>query len=85
MEFRKILEAMLEKGASDLHIKVGTHPVLRVDGQLTHMDSPPPTQKELEEVIAQVLTPAQLEEFETTREIDFGFQGLVRKPNTFAS
>ncbi|MDM7914333.1 MAG: type IV pilus twitching motility protein PilT [Candidatus Eisenbacteria bacterium] len=80
MDFRKLLEAMIEQGASDLHLKVGSPPVLRIDGNLLALDLPPVSGKEMEEAAEQVLTPAQKEEFAREREIDFGFgaAGLAR-------
>jgi twitching motility protein PilT len=80
LDFRRVLETMLEQGASDLHLKVGTRPQIRVDGQLLVLDQPPPTPKELEALIEQILTPAQKQEFLSTRELDFaiGIPGLAR-------
>jgi twitching motility protein PilT len=85
VDFRKALEAMMEQGASDLHVKAGTRPVLRINGELQYMNVPPPSQKELEEVVEQILTPAQREEFTRSREIDFGFgiTGLARFRSNF--
>ncbi|MCK4303188.1 MAG: PilT/PilU family type 4a pilus ATPase [Candidatus Eisenbacteria sp.] len=85
MEFRKILEDMMEQGASDLHMKAGTRPVIRVDGSLQLTSFPAPTQKDLEQIVEQILTPAQREEFTRTREIDFGFgiTGLARFRSNF--
>lgn len=80
MDFRRVLETMLEQGASDLHVKVGTRPQIRVDGELLPLDQSPPSAKELEAFIDQVLTPAQKQEFLGTRELDFaiGIPGLAR-------
>ncbi len=85
MDFRKILEVMMERGASDLHLKVGTRPILRIDGRLEHVNTPPPNQKELETVAEQILTPEQHEQFARAREIDFGFgiAGLARFRSNF--
>jgi twitching motility protein PilT len=85
VDFRKALEAMMEQGASDLHVKAGTRPVLRIDGELQYLNVPAPSQKELEEVVEQILTPAQREEFARSREIDFGFgiTGLARFRSNF--
>jgi len=85
VDFRKILETMMERGASDVHIKAGTRPVLRVDGALEHMNVTPPNQKELETIVEQVLTPEQQEAFARQRELDFGFgiTGLARFRSNF--
>ena len=37
----QLLKAMIEKGASDLHITTGAPPQLRIDGRLVPLKSPP--------------------------------------------
>jgi twitching motility protein PilT len=85
MDFRKILEEMIERRASDLHLKVGSHPSLRIDGTLYPMELEPLSPKDLDGIVAQVLTPEQKEEFEHHREIDFAFgiPGLARFRSNF--
>jgi len=85
MDFRKILEQMIEQGASDLHLKARCRPTLRVDGRLAPMDHAPVNQEELEEIVENRLTPEQKEIFLRDREIDFGFgiAGLARFRSNF--
>jgi twitching motility protein PilT len=85
MELRKILESMIERGASDLHLRVGSRPCLRIDGTLIPLDLPAAAPKELDQIVEQVLTPAQREDFARSREIDFGFgiAGLARFRSNF--
>jgi len=80
MNIRALLERMISLGASDLHLKSGVSPVARVHGVLTPIEFPPPKPNELEEVATQLLTSAQKEVFDTTREVDFAFgvAGLAR-------
>jgi twitching motility protein PilT len=80
MNIKTLLEKMIELGASDLHIKPGIPPVVRVNGVLQRTNFPAPTPKEMEEVARKVLTPLQREKFESTREVDFAFgvTGLAR-------
>ncbi len=80
MDFRRVLERMLECGASDLHLKVGTRPQIRVDGELLAIDESAPSVKEMEAVIDHVLTPAQKATFVEKRELDFAISvpGLAR-------
>ena len=35
MHINDLLKVACDQGASDLHLKVGSHPVIRVDGRLT--------------------------------------------------
>ena len=80
MNIKALLEKMIELGASDLHIKPGIPPVVRVHGVLQRTNYPAPTPKDMEEVAKKVLTPLQREKFESTREVDFAFgvTGLAR-------
>ncbi len=80
MNIKALLEKMIELGASDLHIKPGIPPVVRVHGILQRTNYPAPTPKDMEEVAKKVLTPLQREKFESTREVDFAFgvTGLAR-------
>ncbi len=73
MDIKKILTEMIARGASDLHIKAATPPTFRINGSLVFAEEPAPTAQEMASVAQQVLTPAQREEFERTREIDFAF------------
>jgi len=80
MEIKSLLEEIVRKNASDLHIKVGTCPTIRVDGELEPLDVEPPTLEEVESACTQILTPRQKKEFEDTSEVDFAFgvPGLAR-------
>jgi twitching motility protein PilT len=40
MNINDLLKIAVERKASDLHLKVGSHPIIRVDGVLTPMRSP---------------------------------------------
>ncbi len=73
MNIKEILQEMISRGASDLHLKVGTPPILRIHGSLCPMDLTPPSVQDLVQTAQQVLTPMQRELFESTREIDFAF------------
>ncbi|MFH2053618.1 MAG: type IV pilus twitching motility protein PilT [bacterium] len=73
MDIKRILTEMIERGASDLHLKVATPPVLRINGSLVQADYPAPTIQDMLAVTQQILTPGQRESFERTREIDFAF------------
>jgi len=80
MNIKALLEHMIEVGASDLHIKPGIPPVVRVNGRLQRTSFDAPAPRDLEEVARKILTPLQREKFESTREIDFAFgvTGLAR-------
>lgn len=81
LNIKAILQRMIDLEASDLHLKVGVNPNLRVHGKLEPaMEFDPPTPKDMQQTVEHILTPAQREVFEATREVDFAFgvPGLAR-------
>ncbi len=80
MNIKKVLEKMIAEKGSDLHLKAGLKPVIRVDGLLRHLDFQRPSPKDMESVAEQILTPSQKEKFRRTKEVDFAFgvAGLAR-------
>jgi twitching motility protein PilT len=73
MDIKRILKEMISRGASDLHLKVASPPVFRINGSLVFGEYEPPTVQDMVAVCQQILTPNQREQFESTREIDFAF------------
>ena len=75
-----LLRFAVEQGASDVHVKVGSRPRLRVDGRLREapFDTVEPT--DTERVAAAVIPRAAPSEFAETNECDFmyGIAGLGR-------
>lgn len=76
----QLLKAMIEKGASDLHITTNSPPQLRVDGKLHPLKMPPLTPPETKQLCYSILTDAQKHRFEENNELDlsFGVKGLSR-------
>jgi twitching motility protein PilT len=77
----QLLKAMIEKGASDLHITTGSPPQLRIDGKLHPLKMPPLTPQETKQLCYSVLTDAQKHRFEETNELDLSFS--VQKLSRF--
>jgi twitching motility protein PilT len=73
MNIRSVLEKMIAARASDLHLKVGTPPVVRVDGVLYTLEEPAPNAEDLRAVVQQLLSEEQRAYFSTHNEIDFAF------------
>ena len=76
----QLLKAMVEKGASDLHITTGTPPQLRIDGKLVPLKTNPLTPVETKQLCYSILTDAQKHRFEEESELDlsFGVKALSR-------
>ena len=69
----QFLKAMIEKGASDLHVTTGTAPQLRIDGKLHPLKVPPLSPSETKQLCYSVLTDAQKHAFEERNELDLSF------------
>ncbi len=74
MEIIELLKRMVEKKASDLHIRVPSPPILRIDGELIpQKDLPPVTGGDVELALEQITTPEQRNTFATEKELDFAY------------
>jgi twitching motility protein PilT len=82
----QLLKAMVEKGASDLHITTGSPPQLRIDGRLVPLKTAALTPVDTKQLCYSILTDAQKHKFEEESELDlsFGVKGLSRfRANVF--
>jgi len=82
----QLLQTLVEKGASDLHITAGSPPLIRLDGKVLPMNHPPLAPAETKQLIYSVLTDAQKQRFEEENELDlsFGLKGISRfRANVF--
>jgi twitching motility protein PilT len=81
LNLKVLLEEMIQKGASDLHITAGERPKLRVDGDITSSQIDYVLQpKDTMQLAYSVLTENQKKRFEMEDELDFSFgiQNLAR-------
>lgn len=71
--FHKVLKTAVDGGASDVHLKIGTPVVFRINRQLIAIECPFPTEEWMNNVVTQI-TPAHLKKrLEAEREIDFSY------------
>ena len=80
MKIKDILEEVIANRGSDLHLKAGIPPVVRVDGKLKRLDFKSPSTDDMEDIASQILTPDQKKYFMEEKEVDFAFgvAGLAR-------
>ena len=81
VNLRSLLEEMIRRGASDLHITAGERPKFRIDGQIVNATADGElSPKETLAIAYSILTEAQKKRFETEDELDFSFgiQNLSR-------
>lgn len=70
MTLKQMLVEMQNRRASDLHIRVGVRPHLRVNGRLEQIATDPVTIDSMEQVVAQLLNDKQQERFYRKNEMD---------------
>ncbi|MFQ5678141.1 MAG: type IV pilus twitching motility protein PilT [Gemmatimonadota bacterium] len=81
ISLRLLLDEMIDKEASDLHLTVGERPTLRIDGRLIPSSVEQSlTPKDSMALAYSVLTEQQKKRFEQERELDFSFsiEGVSR-------
>ena len=86
VNLHQLLRAMIEKGASDMHITTGSPPLLRIDGAIVPLKLPPLSPVETKQLCYSVLTEEQKIHFEKKKELDlsFGVKNLSRfRANVF--
>ena len=74
LDIHRLLQTMVEKGASDLHITVNSPPCLRINGKMYPLKTQPLTGPELEMLAYSLLNERQKKVFEETNEIDLSFR-----------
>ncbi len=81
VNLRTLLDEMIERGASDLHVTAGARPMLRIDGDIVPSKQEVVLQpKDTLQLAYSVLTENQKKRFEMEDELDFSFgiQNLAR-------
>jgi len=73
VSLRELLEEMVKMGASDLHLTVGTPPVVRVDGKLQRLSYDILTSEQTKKIAYAMLNEKQKLKFEQNSELDFSF------------
>src|SRR5215212_2974931 len=78
--FKAVLQQLVQRNASDLHLKVGRPPTLRLHGDLVPLDHPALRPEDLKGLAEQLMTPRQVKEFTENKECDFaiGVPGIGR-------
>jgi twitching motility protein PilT len=81
MDINELLKTAHSKGASDVHLKVGSNPVLRIDGELSPLSTENRlSQEETLKIAFSVMSPVQREIFKKKNDIDLAYSvpGLGR-------
>ena len=70
-DYKAVLQHMIQSNASDLHLKVGRSPTLRIDGHMVSMELPALKQEDLRSLAEQIMAPKNIKEFSEQKESDF--------------
>ncbi len=84
--FKTAITEMVQQGGSDLHLKVGRPPTVRIAGELFQLKQQPVKPEELKALAEQIMTSRQVKEFAEHKEADFaiGVPGVGRfRTNVF--
>ena len=73
LDLDNLLRESVRQEASDVHIKVGSPPFLRVDGHLTAWECEPVTPADTERIAFALLPKARADEFLDHHEADFAY------------
>jgi twitching motility protein PilT len=71
--FEKILKTAVEGHASDIHLKIGTPVVFRINRELIAIECPYPSEDWMNRIVATVTPPHLKSKLETDREVDFSY------------
>jgi twitching motility protein PilU len=71
MDFDRLLQVMVEKGASDLFITAGIPPSMKVNGQVLPITTTPLSPEKVREIVLSVMNEKQRREYLETKELNF--------------
>lgn len=73
IDLKALLKIVVEKEASDLHLKVGKPPIIRLKTNLIDLDHRPLKSSEVEELARSMMADGQWEAFQRRGEIDYAY------------
>jgi twitching motility protein PilT len=74
VELIALLREAVDRGASDVHLRVGSVPALRIDGRLVRVDAFPLADEELVRIANVIMPVSSAREFADTNEADFAYE-----------
>src|SRR5688572_15009968 len=75
-----LLKRMVEKGASDLHLRVTEPPILRHHGEMARQEGPPLTDEQLFSMVRSIMPERNRREYQETNDTDYAYElpGVAR-------
>jgi len=80
VDVTELLKFTVSSNGSDLHLSAGEPPMIRINGDMTAVKSPPMDDKQLQDMVYDIMDDNQRKTFEEHLELDFSFelQGVAR-------
>ena len=72
-QMEDLLQVVVDENGSDLHIRVGVPPVIRLHGRLIHMDLPVLTAEDTERLMKSITSESHIQKVREQGGTDFGF------------
>src|SRR5204862_3525611 len=72
-EVNKLFRMVMKHEASDLHLKVGQPPMMRLRGDIRRVDAPPLTQEQMERLLLTQLQPKHRKILDEEGGVDFSY------------
>ena len=69
-----IIQAVRERGASDLHLVSGAPPLLRVDGEIVRVDMDPISEEAARTLLFEIMSEEDRKVFEAKKDVDFAYE-----------
>jgi twitching motility protein PilT len=73
-EIEKLFKVVIKADASDLHLKVGLPPKIRIHSKLKNTTGEPLTEHKIEEMVFEIMSPKQKQFFMENGALDFAYQ-----------
>ena len=73
-EMERLFEGMKKFGASDLHVKVGAPPLMRVSGSIRSLEVPALTTDQADRFIKSIMAQPHIDQFEAQGDVDFAYR-----------
>jgi twitching motility protein PilT len=71
LDLKTLLKIVTDRGASDLHLVVGSPPLMRIDGELTRLDAPALKPADTEAIAKSITPPDRRRFLDSQKELDF--------------
>ena len=73
-KIEKLFQIMVKQGASDLHLKFGQPPILRIRGTVHFLKSDPLTDRQIHKLVHEIISSQQAETFEHQGSLDLAYE-----------